>query len=110
MAIYHFGGLMKKYFVFAAAGLVIVLLSLSCDRKGASNAGQETRTASSFTPLVFDNYGRTVTVTGPPENVLVYDRRNSRRDCIRRLVSERKLPRATGYYREKGLWKRPMTP
>ncbi|MDR1576214.1 MAG: ABC transporter substrate-binding protein [Treponema sp.] len=61
---------MKKYFVFAAAGLVIVLLSLSCDRKGASNAGQETRTAGAFTPLVFDNYGRTVTVTGRPEKVL----------------------------------------
>jgi iron complex transport system substrate-binding protein len=63
---------MKKYFVFVLVGLAIVFLSLSCERKGGDNAGNaaETRTASAFTPLVFDNYGRTLTVTGRPEKVL----------------------------------------
>ncbi|MDR2445072.1 MAG: ABC transporter substrate-binding protein, partial [Spirochaetaceae bacterium] len=63
---------MKKYFVFLAAGFVIALLSLSCERKDGANAGSaaEERAAGDFTPLVFDNYGRTVRVTGRPEKVL----------------------------------------
>jgi iron complex transport system substrate-binding protein len=63
---------MKKYFVFATAGLVIALLLLSCERKSGANAGSVTgaQAESPFTPLVFNNYGRTVTVTGRPEKVL----------------------------------------
>jgi iron complex transport system substrate-binding protein len=63
---------MKKYFVFVPVGLVIVLLSLSCERKAGANqdGAAETRVTSAFTPLVFDNYGRTLTVTDRPEKVL----------------------------------------
>jgi iron complex transport system substrate-binding protein len=63
---------MKKYFVFVVAGLVLVLLPLSCARKSGNDAGgaAETQAAGDFAPLVFENYGRTVTVNARPEKVL----------------------------------------
>ena len=63
---------MRKYFVFLTAGFILAFLPLSCARKSENNAGNvaETRTESAFTPLTFNNYGRTVTVTGRPEKVL----------------------------------------
>jgi iron complex transport system substrate-binding protein len=64
---------MKKHSMLVSAGLVVVvLLALSCQRKDGANAGgaAEEQAAAAFAPLVFDNYGRTVRVTGRPEKVL----------------------------------------
>jgi iron complex transport system substrate-binding protein len=64
---------MKKCFVFLAAVMVISVLLFSCSRKSGENinAGAAgAKSSAAFTPLVFDNYGRTVTVTKRPENVL----------------------------------------
>jgi iron complex transport system substrate-binding protein len=63
---------MKKYFVCVTVGLVFVLAFVSCARKteGGTGGATEARAERAFTPLTFDNYGRTVTVTAPPEKVL----------------------------------------
>jgi iron complex transport system substrate-binding protein len=62
---------MKKCFVFLTAVAVIAVLLFSCERKSGENTKVSAAgAAGSFAPLVFDNYGRTVTVTQRPENVL----------------------------------------
>jgi iron complex transport system substrate-binding protein len=67
-----FGGFMKKYFVFLAAGMFFSLLLFSCGKKGEASkvSAEKVSVAESFAPLTFNNYGRTVTVTRKPEKVL----------------------------------------
>jgi iron complex transport system substrate-binding protein len=59
---------MKKSFVFLAAVLCFAAVTFSCVRK--IEKAPADRAAGGFTPLVFDNYGRTVTVNARPEKVL----------------------------------------
>jgi iron complex transport system substrate-binding protein len=62
---------MKKSFVLFTVGLVFALSLVSCARKTEGKAdGAASARAGDFTPLVFDNYGRTVTVKARPERVL----------------------------------------
>jgi iron complex transport system substrate-binding protein len=66
---------MRKFFVPVTAGLVFALAISSCARKtegktdGAATGAARTQ-AEAFTPLTFDNYGRTVIVKARPERVL----------------------------------------
>jgi iron complex transport system substrate-binding protein len=62
---------MKKCFVILAIVPVFAGLVFSCARKSEKSGGEaEAQAAGAFTPLVFDNYGRTVTVKARPEKVL----------------------------------------
>jgi iron complex transport system substrate-binding protein len=62
---------MKKFFVLVTTVFILALLSFSCTRKSGDGAsGAAARADSGFTPLSFDNYGRTVTVSARPEKVL----------------------------------------
>ena len=60
---------MKKSFVFLIAALCLAFLPFSCTRKDEKTV-TAVRAGEDFTPLVFDNYGRTVTVSARPEKVL----------------------------------------
>lgn len=64
---------MKKRVVFFVVVSVFAVLTFSCTRKNAvsaSGGGTEARATGGFTPLVFDNYGRTLTVNARPEKAL----------------------------------------
>ncbi|MDR2632044.1 MAG: ABC transporter substrate-binding protein [Treponema sp.] len=63
---------MRKHLVFLAIGLVFALALSSCSRKTEGNSGgaSEARAADGFTPLSFNNYGRTLSVSRRPEKVL----------------------------------------
>jgi iron complex transport system substrate-binding protein len=53
------------------AGIVLSLLSAGCTQKGVvTQTTSESIAENNFTPLVFDNYGRTVTVKTAPRKVL----------------------------------------
>jgi iron complex transport system substrate-binding protein len=61
---------MKKCFVLVTIGLVFALALSSCSRKTEGKTDGAAARTGDFTPLTFDNYGRTVVVNARPQRAL----------------------------------------
>jgi iron complex transport system substrate-binding protein len=61
---------MKKYFVFLVVVTGLAFVVFSCTRKNEETGVAEIQAADGFTPIVFNNYGRSVAINTRPEKVL----------------------------------------